>query len=530
MSDQKRILPYLVPITLLVVALFYRLGYMPLSADEPIRALIALDMEVDGNYLAPELNGDPYLNKPPLYNWLLLILFKVTGNHSEWLIRLPSVIPLLIFAWLIYKTAFRITQHREVSVISALAFCTTGNLLFYSSYLGHIDVLYSAVVFGQILLIIKAAERNKPLSLLALSYFLAWIGFMMKGLPSIVFQGVTLFVVFIHHKKLKDLFKTIHLLSSLAFIIPIAGYLYAYRSQGNALDLVQRLVLESTSRTVTDKSFLESIGHLFTFPFSFMLDTLPWGLSCLILLKKSARNELRQHPKLALMLWVFLANILVYWLSPDYRARYIFMLIPFLLIPCFYLWRNELTKYYRRGSLITLIITLISIVGMWWFVSTKEIFPSLWVMIFILVTGILVYGFMRLKSLSTSLLVLSCLLIIRIGYSETMVPFRVKTGPYLKEKEEALKFAAICGDEKTYMYHSNLSLTMNWYFSVERMQMLETRRKDFAMNAYYFVPSDVITDSENVEVFDTFVRRFGNKKFMLVKFRHYFPSMPKKKE
>ncbi|MBO6518174.1 MAG: glycosyltransferase family 39 protein, partial [Bacteroidia bacterium] len=79
------------------IALFHGLGMMPLSADEPIRALVAADMAINGNYIAPKLNGEVYLNKPPLYNWMLLGFFKVFNSYSEWVVRLPSILSLL--AW-----------------------------------------------------------------------------------------------------------------------------------------------------------------------------------------------------------------------------------------------------------------------------------------------------------------------------------------------------------------------------------------------------------------------------------------------
>ena len=65
------------------VALFLNLGLEPLHFEEPRRAIVALEMELTGNWWVPKINGEYYYNKPPVYNWLLIGLYKVFG-YEEW--------------------------------------------------------------------------------------------------------------------------------------------------------------------------------------------------------------------------------------------------------------------------------------------------------------------------------------------------------------------------------------------------------------------------------------------------------------
>ena len=90
---------YLVWITLLLLipALFINLGLSPLIHDEAIRGVVAFEMNQSGNLVVPTINGEHYYNKPPLYNWILLGFFNVFNQYSEFVLRLPSVISLLIF-------------------------------------------------------------------------------------------------------------------------------------------------------------------------------------------------------------------------------------------------------------------------------------------------------------------------------------------------------------------------------------------------------------------------------------------------
>ncbi|MFT5512964.1 MAG: 4-amino-4-deoxy-L-arabinose transferase-like glycosyltransferase, partial [Bacteroidia bacterium] len=151
---------------------------MPLSADEPIRALVAIDMMLNGNYVSPKMNGFWYLNKPPLYNWILILFFKTFRSFDEWVMRLPSILSLLAFGVLIFRVVKRHLVDTKFAWIAAIATITGGNLWIYSAYLGHIDITYSVVSFLQIYLLFYFGSQNKWNKAFVSSYGLAAIGFM----------------------------------------------------------------------------------------------------------------------------------------------------------------------------------------------------------------------------------------------------------------------------------------------------------------------------------------------------------------
>ncbi|QDV40727.1 Undecaprenyl phosphate-alpha-4-amino-4-deoxy-L-arabinose arabinosyl transferase [Stieleria neptunia] len=75
---------------LLVVAalfLFTNLGYPLIDRDETRYAEIPREMLVSGNWVLPQLNFQPYYDKPPLLYWLCAISYRVFGV-SEWSARL----------------------------------------------------------------------------------------------------------------------------------------------------------------------------------------------------------------------------------------------------------------------------------------------------------------------------------------------------------------------------------------------------------------------------------------------------------
>ena len=94
--------PTMLCLLVLPPALLINLGLLPLIADEPIRALVALELKLTGNPFVATLQGEYYFNKPPLFNWLLLGFFHVFGAAEEWVIRLPTVLALLGMGAAIY--------------------------------------------------------------------------------------------------------------------------------------------------------------------------------------------------------------------------------------------------------------------------------------------------------------------------------------------------------------------------------------------------------------------------------------------
>ena len=61
--------------------LLFRLGTVPLlGPDEPRYARVAVEMHRAGEWVTPTLQGQPWLEKPPLYYWLAGAAFSVLGE------------------------------------------------------------------------------------------------------------------------------------------------------------------------------------------------------------------------------------------------------------------------------------------------------------------------------------------------------------------------------------------------------------------------------------------------------------------
>jgi dolichol-phosphate mannosyltransferase len=75
--------PFLIVLTLIAaVLLFGNLSYRLIEPDEARYAEIAREMLVTGDWIVPTLNHEPYLDKPPLFYWLVAASFKLFGTNE----------------------------------------------------------------------------------------------------------------------------------------------------------------------------------------------------------------------------------------------------------------------------------------------------------------------------------------------------------------------------------------------------------------------------------------------------------------
>jgi hypothetical protein len=121
------------------------------------------------------------------------------------------------------------------------------------------------------------------------------------------------------------------------------------------------------------------------------------------------------------------------------------------------------------------------------------------------------------------------LIVVRFGFDSIVIPERAKTGETTQDKKEALEIAKIVGTGPLAMFNSNLHHSSTYYLTRQRQAVLPiAKTKDSCdKNTYYLTPTDLIKDSASTPVHYTFVRRYMNKPFSLVKFKNGFP---KKKE
>src|ERR1051325_5280747 len=100
---------------------FYGLGQFGLiGADEPRYAQVARKMMERGDWVTPTLGGRPWLEKPPLYYWEAMLLYRAMGV-GDVTARLPSALhaTILVIAVYLFFRKFRRGAEVDAALIAA---------------------------------------------------------------------------------------------------------------------------------------------------------------------------------------------------------------------------------------------------------------------------------------------------------------------------------------------------------------------------------------------------------------------------
>jgi 4-amino-4-deoxy-L-arabinose transferase-like glycosyltransferase len=415
-------------IVLAIPALLINLGVMANIDDEGIRSLVALEMDLSGNFIVPTMHGAYYYNKPPLYNWILWVFFSIFGNFEEFSARLVTVLSLGAYAATVYYF-FKKEFSKKTAFLAAFMLITCGRFLFYDSMLGLIDTCFSWVIFTLFMWVWTYFKKEAWWKLFIGVYVLTSLAFLMKGLPALVFTGFTLLAWFIYNKRFWKLLSLPHFAGLGILMVMVGSYYLAYHQYNDLLVVFKTLFNESSKRTVIEFGWQDTVIHFFTFPFEQVYHFLPWSLFVIFLFQKGMFQKLKAQPFVVFLSLMFLVNILVYWSSVQVYPRYLLMFPPLVFGVFLFAaqssernWRHIGLEYLVGGVFSVLFIAawvplftdeLAMVSGRWW----KSAIVS------ILLLG-LTLAFWKYKE-QRWLVFVSVLLTIRLAFDWYVIPHRL---------------------------------------------------------------------------------------------------------
>ncbi len=487
---------YALVLLLLPPALLINLGMMTFIDDEAIRSLVALEMKLSGNYITPTLMGEYYYNKPPLYNWILLLFFNLSGRIDEWTARLPSVLFLCGYA----ATVFVVKRQRygvKVGFLHAMILITCGRILFWDSMLALIDICFSWLMYGLFMVVYHEFARRRYGRLFLWAYLMAAAGFLMKGLPALVFLGCTLGVWFWYKGQWRRLFSWSHLAGIGLFALLVGGYYWAYH-QYNSLDNVfGTLFQESAKRTGVHFGWQQTAVHLLTFPFEMTYHFLPWSLMGILALHPKVWRWIRQDEFTVFQSVVFLANIVVYWLSPEVYPRYLLMLAPLFFGVGLRLYEEHAgrrTLHFRllEGFHVLLLVGILSLslVPLWWVRGQQVVHWPLKTALLALgaVALLWLYGKHKERRL---LVVVLALLLMRVGFNWFVLPDRLAEDWGTLVRTSTIEAGQKFKDKPMYIYgDTELQLTNAFYLTNTRQQIVRRSAGPTDTSAVYIIHRD----------------------------------------
>jgi 4-amino-4-deoxy-L-arabinose transferase-like glycosyltransferase len=183
---------YLILLVFACLLLLAYLGAYDLrDSTEPREAGVAAEMYLDGNALLPRLNGNAFLEKPPLYAWLAGVAMSAIGI-SPLAARIPSAVAGIIAVLCVLWGSRRRDAHRYAGLVSGLFLISMAGLWEHSSQAGQ-DALLATGVCLMLLGFFNAIQSSNPCT----SWFVCAMGLaiatLAKGVVGLAIPGVVVF-------------------------------------------------------------------------------------------------------------------------------------------------------------------------------------------------------------------------------------------------------------------------------------------------------------------------------------------------
>jgi len=345
-------------LSLLLLSLAINLGVLVLIHEEPRRGIITFEMLKSHNFLQPTVLGVPYFKKPPLHEWITSLFSLFLGGVSEFSLRLPSVLSVVLTSLIIFFGGKRFFGVRG-ALFGSLIYST-----FYVVLIGYgskcePDVLFSLLVSLAVFSWLNLFDRRRELLAWILGYFFTSLALLTKGLPAFQFFYFFVFSYLFVKKELKKLATVNHLFGMFLGLLPFTAWLFAVKTD----QAVKTLFSEVLSRAPGNVPLLKTVKNYVSYPFRFLAATFPWSFVFLYYLYKRRQVEFPSNPVFKAFLLAFTLDFFLYWAFPGSRLRYLIPALPILSLLLGYYLSDFQFVHKRAKEIIKFTAELIVPVG-----------------------------------------------------------------------------------------------------------------------------------------------------------------------
>lgn len=273
--------PDLFCFSLLIVAclvfLFFGLNCYPLmDVDETRYAVMSRDLLSSFDWNSLHLNSVPFLEKPPLYFWLVAGSIKLFGEFSAFAVRFPIAILASFLVFFTYYVGTKIIS-RKFGMISALILLSSVFFLILS-HVAIIDMVLTVFMTSAIycsFLTTFAEEQNKKYYWWYFYLFIG-LGFLAKGILALAIPVTVVFIYKIFTKTPKEIFKPINIIPGMVIflIIALPWHLMMYQEYGFKF-VKEYFILHHFARFMNSETIGRERPFLYFVPV-FLLGFMPW--------------------------------------------------------------------------------------------------------------------------------------------------------------------------------------------------------------------------------------------------------------
>lgn len=297
-----------------------------LRSDPLTYACISKDMVENNNWLSPQFNGRPYLNKPPLYFWLVGLSFKIFGV-SFYATKIPSLLIGTACAFLLYFLVDRLFKNKELAFFSTFVFISTHWIFKNFTTNRPESLLVFSVLLGIYGFVLLREEHKFSGVLLGLSFA---IGFMTKIFFAL-FMPLIITIYGLLTKEIFLWFKKRHIYLGAITGISLASPWFIYY-EGNNPGYLGHLLFGQTLYRFKEGGdvIVDSLMYLKELVIFYQPWLLFFILGLIFLLHKLKKRKLSKNE-----MFIFIGFVLIFIIlqvSKGKAARYLTVVTPFISI------------------------------------------------------------------------------------------------------------------------------------------------------------------------------------------------------
>ncbi len=363
--------------------LFQNLGVYPLiDIDETRYVNMSRDMFFLRDYITPYLNFENFLEKPPLYFWLNVIIYHIFNDTGVFASRFATA---LIAAFSVFFTYFfgtKTMQSKAYGLICAFVLLSSVWFLLLS-HIAILDMGFMAFSMAAIYCAILSEfskEQNKKYCWYFAYFFMA-LSVLAKGLIGIIIPAMVVFLCFLAFRKIKELFRPIYIIPGILIflLVCIPWHILVFKTHG-MLWFNDYIVKHHFARFIDSSLGLgRKQPFLFYLPIVFA-GIMPWTISFISQIFRGIKSAIKNYKaaksikvwftsdtndkKIILFAVIYaISTFLFFSVSSSKLPTYVLALFPALALIIGYFWWgyvcfDKYTKNIKISSLITFVILI----------------------------------------------------------------------------------------------------------------------------------------------------------------------------
>jgi 4-amino-4-deoxy-L-arabinose transferase-like glycosyltransferase len=314
-------------VAVVALAVLPRLDAVPFRGEEHRRMQVTAEMAARGDWVVPREQGQVFLSRPPLQQWVLAVSGRIFPTNDRLAARVPSALAVLFTAILLYGYSRQFVG-RAGAVVAALAFPTMGEILGQAQQ-AETEALFIFLMSAALILWHWGYARGwSATTTWALGYgFAAAAGLCKGGLQPPVYLLGSIGVYLVWKRDLRFAVSWGHLTGLLFGVSLVAAWAVPCAERVGWV-LTKYVWMADTSSRFMDWSAGPVLAHLARFPAELFGCLLPWSLLIPAAFVPAVRRALASNDAVAFACIVLLVALPTCWIPPGGETRYLAAVYP----------------------------------------------------------------------------------------------------------------------------------------------------------------------------------------------------------